>query len=77
MSRMKCPSLRLSAPPPAQWTMNARRMMARMMTTNQKKNTMMPGIAYPPTVLALATAVSYPPPPDLFHVSVYPDLLRW
>jgi hypothetical protein len=41
--------------------------MARMMTTNQKKNTMMPGIAYPPTVLALATAASYPTRPDLFH----------
>ena len=40
--------------------------MTRMMTTNQKKNTMMPGIAYPPTVLALATVASYPPPPDLF-----------
>jgi hypothetical protein len=41
--------------------------MAKMMTTNQKKNTMMPGIAYPPTVLALATTASYPPPPDLFR----------
>ncbi len=43
--------------------------MTRMMTTNQKKNTMTPGIAYPPTVLDLATVASYPPPPDLFHVS--------
>ena len=62
----KCPSLRLSCPPPAQCTMNASRMMARMMTTNQKKNTMMPGMAYPATVLVLATAASYPQQPDLF-----------
>jgi hypothetical protein len=40
--------------------MNASKMMARMTTTTQKKNTMMPGIAYPATVLALATAASYP-----------------
>lgn len=39
--------------------------MARMTTTNQKKNTTIPGIAYPATVLALATASSYPAPPDL------------
>ena len=45
--------------------------MAKTMTTNQKKNTMMPGIAYPPTLLDLATAASYPPPPDLFHVCAY------
>jgi len=64
--RLKCPSLRLSTPPPAQCTMNASRMMARIATTTQKKNTMMPGTAYPATVLALATATSYPPPPDLF-----------
>jgi hypothetical protein len=56
----------LSTPPPAQCTMKASRMMARMTTTTQKKNTMMPGMAYPATVLALATAASYPPPPDLF-----------
>ena len=47
--------------------MNASKMMARIMTTTQKKNTMMPGMAYPATVLALlAMAASYPPPPDLF-----------
>jgi hypothetical protein len=40
--------------------------MARTTTTTQKKNTMMPGMAYPATVLALATATSYPRPPDLF-----------
>jgi len=40
--------------------------MARITTTTQKKNTTMPGMAYPATVLALATATSYPPPPDLF-----------
>jgi hypothetical protein len=41
-------------------------MMARMTTTTQKKNTMMPGIAYPATVLALATTASYPARRDLF-----------
>jgi hypothetical protein len=40
--------------------MNARRMMTRMTTTNQKKNTTIPGIAYPATVLALATAPQLP-----------------
>ena len=39
--------------------------MTRMTTTNQKKNTTIAGIAYPPTVLALATAFSYPAPPGL------------
>jgi hypothetical protein len=66
--RSKCPSLRLSTPPPAQCTMNASKMMARITTTTQKKNTMMPGMAYPAMVLALATAASYPPPPDLFSL---------
>ena len=47
--------------------MNASKMMARIMTTIQKKNTMMPGMAYPATVLALATATSYPPTPGLFR----------
>jgi hypothetical protein len=38
-----------------------------MATTTQKKNTTMPGMAYPATVLALlAMAASYPLPPDLF-----------
>ncbi len=46
--------------------MNASKMMARMTTTNQKKNTIMPGTAYPATLLALATAASYPPPRNLF-----------
>src|SRR5215472_3846493 len=59
-SRLKCPSLRLSTPPPAQCTMNASRMMARITTTTQKKNTMMPGMAYPATVLALAMAAQLP-----------------
>jgi hypothetical protein len=45
--------------------MNASKMMARMTTTTQKKNTMMPGIAYPATVLALATHASYPQSGDL------------
>ena len=61
---------RLSTPPPAQCTMDASRMMASMTTTIQKKNTMMPGMAYPATVLALATA-SYPPPPNLFSPSTH------
>jgi hypothetical protein len=52
-------------PPPAQCTMNASRMMTRITTTNQKKNTAIAGIAYPPTVLALATACSYPAAPGL------------
>src|SRR6266550_2387637 len=63
--RTKCPSLRLSTPPPAQCTMYASKTMARIATTSQKKNTMMPGMAYPATVLALAMATTYPPPPDL------------
>jgi hypothetical protein len=46
--------------------MNASKMMARMTTTTQKKNTMMPGMAYPATVLVLATVASYPPPRELF-----------
>jgi len=58
-SSAKCPSLKLSAPPPAQCTMAASRMMARTTMTTQKKNTMIPGMAYPATVL-LAMAVSYP-----------------
>jgi hypothetical protein len=57
--RTKCPSLRLSAPPPAQCTTDASRMIARITTITQKKNTTMPGMAYPATVLALATATSY------------------
>jgi len=50
--------------------------MARITTTNQKKNTTMPGIAYPATLLALATGANYPPPPDLFHggAALYEDL---
>jgi hypothetical protein len=47
--------------------MNASRKMARMTTTNQKKNTTIPGIACPATVLALATGHSYPVPPGLFR----------
>jgi hypothetical protein len=69
--RMKCPSLRLSTAPPAQCTMNASRMMARIVTTIQKKKTTTPGMAYPATVLGratlvLATATGYPLPPGLF-----------
>jgi hypothetical protein len=47
--------------------MYASKIMARMATITQKKNTTMPGMAYPATVLALlAMAASYPPPPGLF-----------
>src|SRR5580692_5349470 len=53
--------------------MNARRMIARITITNQKKNTMMLGMAYPATVLALAMAASYPPPPDLFRMGSQPQ----
>src|SRR5690242_18431775 len=49
--------------------MNARRMMTRITTTNQKKNTTIPGIAYPATVLALATDSSYPAQPELSAIS--------
>jgi hypothetical protein len=58
--RMKCPSRRFSTAPPAQFTMNARRMMARMTTTNQKKNSTIPGMAYPATDLVLATGSQLP-----------------
>ena len=40
--------------------------MTRMMTTTQMKNRTMPGMAYPATLLDLATAPSYPTPPGLF-----------
>src|SRR5215831_17037826 len=63
---MKCPSLRLRTPPPARCTMNASRMMARMTTTTQKKNTTIPGMAYPDMVLALATVTRYPSAQALF-----------
>src|SRR5690348_5037481 len=53
----------------AQCTMNARRMMTRITTTNQKKNTTIPGIAYPATVLALATDSSYPAQPELSAIA--------
>jgi hypothetical protein len=46
--------------------MNARRMMAKITTTSQKKNTTIPGMAYPATDLALATGLSYPGGTDLF-----------
>jgi hypothetical protein len=58
--------------------MDASKMMARMTTTTQKKNTTMPGMAYPATVLAPATATSYPPPPDLFGgFKVRPHSQSW
>ena len=41
--------------------------MAKITTTNQMKNMMMPGIAYPATVLALATGPSYPARAGLFR----------
>ena len=54
--------------------MNASKMMTRMMTTTQKKNTMMPGMAYPAIVLALATPGSYPAPGDLFGAETHRQL---
>jgi hypothetical protein len=35
-------------------------MMATMHTTSQKKNTIIPGIAYPPIVLARTMGPGYP-----------------
>lgn len=51
--------------------MYASKMMAKIATTSQKKNHTIPGMLYPPTVLAratlvLATALSYSLPPNLF-----------
>lgn len=60
MFKMKCPSLMLSTPPPALWTIQASKMMAKITTTTQKKNRTIPGMAYPATLLALATFASYP-----------------
>ena len=64
--RMKCPSLTWAMPPPAQCTIHASRMMARMISASHAKNSTIPGMAYPPMVLLLATAASYPPMPELF-----------
>lgn len=41
--------------------------MAKMMTTSQKKNKTIPGMAYPATSLDLATASGYPALRDLFR----------
>jgi hypothetical protein len=65
--RKKCPSRTFSDPPPAQCTMYARRMMARIASTTQMKNQTIPGRAYPATVLDLAMAPCYPALPDLFR----------
>jgi hypothetical protein len=43
--------------------------MARIATTNQKKNTTIAGTEYPPTALVLAMRRNYPPFPDLFGIS--------
>jgi hypothetical protein len=51
--------------------MAARRMMARITTTTQKKKMTMPGIAYP-LMLRLATNASYPAPNDLFRYFLAP-----
>lgn len=40
--------------------------MTKITITSQKKNTTMPGMAYPATDLVLATGVSYPAKADLF-----------
>src|SRR6266851_10352840 len=63
--RMKWPNLISAMPPPAQCTIQASRMMARMITTSHIKNNAIPGMAYPLMVLVLATTASYPPMPDL------------
>jgi hypothetical protein len=65
--RKKCPNRRFMAPPPAQCTMNASRMMARIMTTNQMKNTTIPGRAYPATVLALSHRLRLPGTAGIIH----------
>ena len=52
-------------PPPAQCTIQASRMMARTIRTSHTKNHTIPGMAYPLTVLVLATPASYPPMPEL------------
>jgi hypothetical protein len=56
-SSVKCPSLRVSRPPPAQCTIQASRMMARTISTSHAKNSTMPAMAYPATVLV----VPWPP----------------
>ena len=43
--------------------------MTRITTTNQKKNTTIPGIAYPATVMTLATDSSYPGLPELSAIA--------
>ena len=45
--------------------------------TTHMKNTMMPGIAYPATVLALATAASYPSKRDVFGDALLPLAPAW
>jgi hypothetical protein len=50
--------------------MYASRMMTRMTTTSQKKNTTIPGMTYPATLLDLATGSSYPAPPGLSATGV-------
>jgi hypothetical protein len=62
-SSLKCPSLRSSMPPPARCTIQASRMRARTISTSQAKNSTTPGMACPPTVLAMAA--SYPPAQQL------------
>src|SRR5215467_10957036 len=52
-------------PPPAQCTIQASKMIARMIRASHAKNSTIPGMAYPLMVLVLATTASYPPVPDL------------
>ena len=42
-------------------------MMATMHTTSQKKKMTIPGIAYPPIVLARTMAPGYPDSPHIFR----------
>src|ERR1700678_1691190 len=72
--RKKCPSLTFPTPPPAQCTSRAKRMMAIMHTTSQKKKMTIPGIPYPPIVLARTMAPGYPDPSDLFRHEKNQDL---
>jgi hypothetical protein len=47
--------------------------MTRITTTSQKKNTTIPGMTYPATLLGLATASSYPAPSGLSAGGVAAD----
>lgn len=52
---LKCPSLRSNRPPPLRCTIQASKMMTRMITTIQIMVTTKPGIANLPTLATAAT----------------------